>query len=780
MLTGFIFVCFCILTWLTNTCLGFKAEPYSFTKPELHKYREQVRELFYHGFDSYLKYGYPFDEVRPISCKPKKRKFDNPQDTITNDVLGNFTTTLVDSLTTLAVLGDKERFTESLELFRNTVPDSFDLDSTVQLFETTIRLLGGMMSAHIYATDPRTKVYLGKKKYDGFLLKRCIILADKLLMAYLSPTGLPVPRINLRYGTSIDPGLLDENNAAATASPMFEFRLLSMLTLNDTYRQVTEFAFNRTWDLRSDLNLLPMSFSPYDTMVFNDISGTGASIDSFYETALKGSILFDDPWLYNVWETSIHALDAYSKTDWFYSNVGTSHGKTVMLWIDSLSAFFPGLLTLDGRIENAAKKHMMFSKLWSTYGGIPERWNFDIGVSSAEGGVQSAGKTKSAMDKYAAIPSPLDLEWYPLRPEFIESTYYLYRATKDVYYLNVAVRILDDITNRFKAKCGFTGFQNVLTGEKQDRMESFVLGETLKYLYLIFDEENELHNKLWNHVFSTEAHPFWINDKLKNQYELHRRKTRGRLHVSEMYKFHLMKAAYTMMGSKGKKNSKSSSSSVIPELPLQLEGQCDFVGQMNTAFQESNILSRDDLFEIDFRYWPSLQQPKWNKGYVSLELTPQLYNLWKGRGKLGNQHKCALPKTRVFEGIISERTLRSRLINTHRLWGPSDSPAVYRFDSITGLRMRFYEQNLSIHTKRNDPLVYDVVNWKSCLPDTSNNVPPVMYTAIFIDGTELTDNDIVLVNRSALLTAQSVKYLSMNANHQLLINCIPVSNIYLE
>ncbi|CDO92177.1 unnamed protein product [Kluyveromyces dobzhanskii CBS 2104] len=763
-----------ILALFVRVALSFNAEPYSFTKSELSLYKEQVRELFYHGYNSYLEYGYPFDEVHPIECVPRKRKFNDPDDINTNDVLGNFTTTLVDTFSTLAVLGDKKGFADAIHLFHGTVPESFDLDSTVQVFETTIRLLGGMMSAHIYATDPRTRVYLGEKEYDGFLLRRCVVLGDKLLQAYLSPTGLPVPRINLRYGTQINPKLIEENNAAATASPLFEFRLLSMLTLNDTYREVAEFAFNRTWELRSDLNLIPMSFSPYTNTIYDEITGIGASIDSFYETALKGSILFDDPWLYSVWETAIHALNAYSKSDWFYSNTGTTHGTAALPWVDALSAFFPGLLTLDGRLEDARKKHLLFSKLWSTYGGIPERWNF-VRISPDTKGNKQGNRFSESVD----------LEWYPLRPEFIESTYYLYRATKDVYYLNVGVRILHDLQHRFKARCGFAGIQNVITGEAQDRMESFVLGETLKYLFLLFDEDNELHTKLWEHVFSTEAHPLWVNTDLRSRYLTYRKTTDGDRDVSETFKFHLQQA--TDMAKRTRPHRRPIDSAVT-----NFHGQC-VAPQMaystgppnRTGFQDSDVLSDPRLFEIDFRYALTLKNPAWNKGYVPLEMTPELQTHWS----LYNTKKCSIPTTRAFEGTIGSRDHDSRLISVHR-WTPT--VLIYRFHCIYGMKISFvdelWEWDSRWNSEGNSPSsvpspvpfdLYDVLNHKSCAP--KDNGPVHSYTAKAIDGIDLGDNDYVVVNKTTLFigNSKSEGYASYNRKSQLLVNCIPITNIYL-
>lgn len=152
-------------------------EKYSFNRFELKHYRETVKDLFHFAHDNYLQKGYPYDELRPIACIPKTRNFEDPDDEITNDVLGNFSVTLVDSLTTLAVMNDRPKFVEMVKLIEDTFPNKFNIDSTVQVFETTIRIVGGLISAHLYATDPSKKVYLGKE-YKGSLLQLAKDMAD--------------------------------------------------------------------------------------------------------------------------------------------------------------------------------------------------------------------------------------------------------------------------------------------------------------------------------------------------------------------------------------------------------------------------------------------------------------------------------------------------------------------------------------------------------------------------------------------------------------------------
>lgn len=136
-----------------------------------------------------------------------------------------------------------------------------------------------------------------------------------------------------------------------------------------------------------------------------------------------------------------------------------------------------------GEVNEATETHLLNTALWTRYSALPERW------STSSGGIEGG------------------LAWWGGRPEFIESTYHLYRATRDPWYLHVGEMTLRDIKRRCWAKCGWAGIQDVRTGELNDRMESFFLGETAKYLFLLFDPDHPLNRIDAPFVFSTEGHP---------------------------------------------------------------------------------------------------------------------------------------------------------------------------------------------------------------------------------------------------------------------------------
>ncbi|KAK5165842.1 uncharacterized protein LTR77_008765 [Saxophila tyrrhenica] len=549
-----------------------------------HDHRQDTRDLFYHGFTNYMKHAFPEDEVKPLSCKPLTRNRDNPADIGRNDVLGNYSLTLIDSLSTLAILAsgkeDGKDGHNALHDFQDGVKSlvhhygdghhgscgkracAFDLDSKVQVFETNIRGVGGLLSAHLFAVgdlpirgyqstwaerkDGTEAIFWNHNRfvYDGQLLRLAYDLATRLLPAFRTETGLPYPRVNLRHGipfyknaedgvcrldgSSTNPREITETCAAGAGSLVLEFTTLSRLTGDDMFEKLAKQAFWLVWDRRSSINLVAGGIDAESAQwIMPPLSGIGAGIDSFFEYALKSYILlsgasplqydddqeeevfpahFDDPNAYlDVWTTSHDAINHHIlRSSWIATH--PYHGQSDFLtgaprynWIDNLSAYFPGLLTLSGHLDEAIESHLLFTALWTRYSALPERWHI----------TPNGGFVDNNFRHWAG------------RPEFIESTWYLYRATKDPWLLSVGEMVLRDVRRRCWAKCGWASLRDVLANDdfgeggkndaRSDRMESFFLGETAKYMYLLFDDDHPLNgNGVDGMVFSTEGHPLLI------------------------------------------------------------------------------------------------------------------------------------------------------------------------------------------------------------------------------------------------------------------------------
>jgi mannosidase alpha-like ER degradation enhancer 1 len=190
-------------------------------------------------------------------------------------------------------------------------------------------------------------------------------------------------------------------------------------------------------------------------------------LDSFFEYLLKAYILFGEDEYLTMFRMANDAIKKHIlvASDMLFQVVDMNQGYRTAYWVDSLSAFYPGLLVLSGDVQTAQNSVYLFFVLWRKYGGIPERFDFSSGTPN--------------------------LYYYPLRPELVESIYYLYQATKNRYYLSMAGSMLDWLEKECRSKCGYASVQNVVTNELDDRMESFFLAETLKYFYLLFDRGKE-------------------------------------------------------------------------------------------------------------------------------------------------------------------------------------------------------------------------------------------------------------------------------------------------
>ncbi|KAF9905426.1 alpha mannosidase-like protein [Linnemannia zychae] len=449
--------------------------------------RDDAKEMFMHGYHGYLNFAFPKDELNPVACTGRGPDKRNPKNINVNDVLGDFSLTLIDALDTLAAMREPEKFRQAIELVKRHV-GNFNIDSRVQVFEVNIRVLGALLSGHLYASDPAFKSVV--KGYKGELLVMAEDLGKRLMKAFENtPTGIPYARVNLRKG--VLRGETGETCVAGAGSLLLEFGVLSRLTGNSSYEAAAKKALLELWKRRSKIGLLGNTIDMKTGNWMSMMTGIGAGTDSFYEYLLKSYVLFGDYEYLDMYETAQESIrrNLLHDSKYFYKHVHLEDGSLLATWVDSLSAFMPGVQVVAGDLESAIKNHLYYYNIWRKYQAIPERFNF--------------------------VSQSVDISNYPLRPEFVESNYFLYRATKDPFYLEVGEMILRDLQALTKTKCGWASLKSVIDRKLEDRMESFALSETFKYLFLLFDEENVLHQELKdsNYVFTTEGHVLSLANK---------------------------------------------------------------------------------------------------------------------------------------------------------------------------------------------------------------------------------------------------------------------------
>uniref|UniRef100_A0A8C5HMC2 alpha-1,2-Mannosidase n=1 Tax=Gouania willdenowi TaxID=441366 RepID=A0A8C5HMC2_GOUWI len=375
------------------------------------KMKDMAREMFYFGYDNYMKYAFPEDELNPIDCAGRGPDVLNPSNININDVLGNYSLTLIDTLDTLLVLGNVTEFQRAVKLVIDTV--SFDKDSTVQVFEANIRILGSLISAHILLTDPKHPFgKVGFEGYDNELLHLAHDLAVRLLPAFENTTtGIPYSRVNLKTG--VPPDSINETCTAGAGSLLVEFGILSRLIGDSTFEWVARRAVRALWNLRSnETGLLGNVVNIQTGEWVGKQSGLGAGMDSFYEYLLKSYLLFGEIEDYRMFQAAYESIQNHLRRGRelcnegegdppLYVNVNMFSGETMNTWIDSLQAFFPGLQVLNGDVENAICLHAFYYAIWRRFGALPERYNWQLQAP--------------------------DVHFYPLRPELVESTYLLYQ-----------------------------------------------------------------------------------------------------------------------------------------------------------------------------------------------------------------------------------------------------------------------------------------------------------------------------------------------------------------
>ncbi|ELT95927.1 hypothetical protein CAPTEDRAFT_219288 [Capitella teleta] len=451
--------------------------------------REKTKEMFQHAYGSYMDNAYPADELMPLSCKGRYRETQPSRGDI-DDSLGNFSLTLIDTLDTLVLLGEIAEFERAVKLVIKDV--SFDSDLVVSVFETNIRILGGLLGGHAMA-DVLKKRGVVMQWYNNELLDKALDVGFRLLPAFNTSTGIPYPKVNLRHGVNPDlsrTGREKDTCTACAGTMILEFSALSRLSGESIFEEKASKAMEYLWRARhrsSDLVGTVINIHNGDWV--RRESGVGAGIDSYYEYLMKAYILLGD-------ETYLHRFNKHYRAIKKYINQGPllldvhMHRPLTNTrnFMDSLLAFWPGLQVLKGDLKSAIEIHEMLFQVMQRHSFLPEAFTSDFRVHWAH---------------------------HPLRPEFLESTYFIYKATGDPHYLEVGRMVLENLEAHARVLCGFAAIKDVTTLRLEDQMDSYLLAETFKYLYLLFSEKEDLIIDIDEFVFTTEAHLLPLSHSLQ-------------------------------------------------------------------------------------------------------------------------------------------------------------------------------------------------------------------------------------------------------------------------
>jgi len=412
----------------------------------------RVRTEFLHAWNAYERYAWGHDALRPLSK------------TAHDWYGGSLLMTPVDALDTLILMHLDAEAARARSLIVNDL--SFDRDIYVKNFEITIRLLGGLLSSYQLTGDKH-------------VLSVAEDLGNRLLPIFNSPTGLPYVYVNLRTGHTRDA----VTNPAETGTLLLEFGTLSKLTGRSVFYEKAKHALVETFKRRSPLGLVGESINVETGAWTSTDSHISGGIDSYYEYLWKCWRLFGDKDCRDMWNASIPAVHKYladeTRGELWYGHADMQTGKRTKTTYGALDAFFPALLALSGDFERARRLQASSFKMWNLHDVEPEILDY------------------RTMHVVAGS--------YHLRPEIIESTYYLYHYTGDSAYRQMGEKMFHDFVKYCRTEFGYAALADVASKQQLDEMESFVLAETFKYFYLLFaSPETLVFDKV---TFNTEAHP---------------------------------------------------------------------------------------------------------------------------------------------------------------------------------------------------------------------------------------------------------------------------------
>ena len=412
----------------------------------------RVRSEFLHAWNNYERYAWGHDALRPLSKTA-------------HDWYGqSLLMSPVDALDTLILMHLDDEAARTRSLIVSNL--SFDRDIYVKNFEITIRLLGGLLSSYQLTGDKR-------------LLSLAEDLGNRLLPVFNSPTGLPYVYVNLHTGQTRDA----VTNPAETGTLLLEFGTLSKLTGKPVFYERAKRALVETFRRRSPLGLVGQSINVETGVWTNTDSHISGGIDSYYEYLWKCWLLFGDKDCGDMWHASVPIVHKYLadeiRGELWYGHADMQTGKRTETTYGALDAFFPALLALSGDVQRARRLQASSFKMWNLHGIEPETLDY------------------KTMRVVAGS--------YHLRPEIVESTYYLYHCTGDPKYRQMGKKMFDDFVKYCRTDSGYAALADVISKQQRDEMESFVLAETFKYFYLLFASPETLQfNKV---IFNTEAHP---------------------------------------------------------------------------------------------------------------------------------------------------------------------------------------------------------------------------------------------------------------------------------
>ncbi|XP_076656436.1 alpha-Mannosidase class I a [Halictus rubicundus] len=442
--------------------------------------RDKVKEMMKHGWDNYVRYAWGKNELKPISKKGHSASIFGA---------ANMGATIVDGLDTLYIMGLHDEFKQGRDWIAENL--DFDINSEISLFETNIRFMGSLLACYALTGDVMFR-------------DKAAQLGERMLPAFQTETGIPHSLINLHSGASKNYGWASSGCSILSeiGTMHLEFTYLSDITGNPVYKSKVENVRKVLKNLEKPKGLYPNYIHPRTGKWGQHHMSLGGLGDSFYEYLLKAWIQSgkEDVEARQMYDEAIAAIDQHM--------IKTSPGK--LLYVSDLkydrpdhkmghlACFAGGMFALGAKtMENELSDRYMTvaAGLTNTCHESYDRSFTKLGPEAFHFIEGNEAKSLKNGEKY-----------YILRPETFESYFVMWRLTKDQKYREWGWEAVQALEKYCRVPGGFTGLHNVylIDPPQDDVQQSYFFAETLKYLYLLFSNDDLISLDDW--VFNSEAH----------------------------------------------------------------------------------------------------------------------------------------------------------------------------------------------------------------------------------------------------------------------------------
>ncbi|KAM4772077.1 mannosyl-oligosaccharide 1,2-alpha-mannosidase IA [Rhinophrynus dorsalis] len=453
------------------------------TDPAVKQKRDKIKEMMKFSWDNYKQYAWGLNELKPIQKQGHS-----------SNLFGNIQgATIVDALDTLYIMEMKDEFKDAKEWVEKNL--EFNVNAEVSVFEVNIRFVGGLLSAYYIS---------GEEVFR----RKAVELGEKLLPAFNTPTGIPWALLNIKSGIGRNwPWASGGSSILAEFGTLhLEFIHLSQVSGNPIFAE-------KVMNIRKVLNRLDKPQGLYPNYL-NPSSGqwgqhhvsVGGLGDSFYEYLLKAWLMSDrtDEEAKKMYYDAVQAIETHliRKSSSGLTYIAEWKGGLLEHKMGHLTCFAGGMFALgaDGAPDDKTGHHIeLGAEIARTCHESYDRTTMKLGPEAFrfDGGVE-------------AIATRQNEKYYILRPEVIETYMYMWRFTHDPKYRQWGWEAVQALEKYCRVEGGYSGVRDVYSSHPNhdDVQQSFYLAETLKYLYLLFSDDDLLPLEHW--IFNTEAHPLPI------------------------------------------------------------------------------------------------------------------------------------------------------------------------------------------------------------------------------------------------------------------------------